>query len=30
LSGHMEINVALGDPAYPGTAIVDRWLGTLW
>jgi len=26
----MEINVALGDPAYPGTAIVDRWLGTLW
>ncbi len=30
LSGHREINVQLGDPAYPGTAIVDRWLGTLW
>jgi dienelactone hydrolase len=30
LSGHLEINVRLGDPAYPGTAIVDRWLGTLW
>ena len=30
LSGHMEINVRLGDPSYLGTAIVDRWLGTLW
>lgn len=25
-SGHREINVQLGDPSYPGTAIVDRWL----
>jgi acetyl esterase/lipase len=30
LSGHREINVQLGDPSYPGTAIVDRWLSTLW
>lgn len=30
LSGHLEVNVRLGDPAYPGTAIVDRWLDTLW
>lgn len=26
-SGHREINIELGDPSYPGTAIVDRWLG---
>ncbi len=26
-SGHREINVELGDQSYPGTAIVDRWLG---
>lgn len=30
LSGHREINVQLGDPSYPGTEIVDRWLSTLW
>jgi len=30
LAGHLEINVELGDPDYAGTAIVDRWLGTLW
>ena len=26
LKGHMEINRALGDPAYPATPIVDGWL----
>lgn len=26
-SGHREINVEIGDPSYPGTAILDRWLG---
>lgn len=26
LSGHMEINRSLGDPAYPATAVVDRWM----
>jgi arylformamidase len=26
LKGHMEINRSLGDAAYPGTAIVDKWL----
>lgn len=26
LRGHMEINRRLGDPAYPGTALVDDWL----
>jgi len=25
-SGHREINVELGDPSYPGTAVVERWL----
>jgi arylformamidase len=29
-SGHREINVQLGDPSYPGTAIVDRWLAGLF
>jgi acetyl esterase/lipase len=29
-SGHREINVQLGDPSYPGTAIVDRWLVRLF
>lgn len=24
--GHRDINVKLGDPSYPGTSIVDRWL----
>jgi acetyl esterase/lipase len=28
-SGHRAINVDLGDPEYPGTAIVDRWLAGL-
>lgn len=26
LRGHMEINRQMGDPDYPGTAIVDAWL----
>nr|WP_255406037.1 alpha/beta hydrolase [Novosphingobium sp. CF614] len=26
LRGHMEINRDLGDPDYPATAVVDRWL----
>lgn len=26
LRGHMEINRSMGDPAYPGTAIVDTYL----
>ncbi|MEP6786336.1 MAG: alpha/beta hydrolase [Sphingomonadales bacterium] len=26
LKGHMEINRALGDPAYPATPVVDAWL----
>ncbi len=26
LKGHVEINRSMGDPAYPGTAIVDKWL----
>ncbi len=26
LAGHMEINRSMGDPAYHGTAIVDKWL----
>ncbi len=26
LRGHMQINRSMGDPDYPGTAIVDRWL----
>lgn len=25
-SGHRDINVLLGEPDYPGTAVVDRWL----
>jgi len=29
LRGHMEINRALGDPDYPGTAIVDDWIDAL-
>jgi acetyl esterase/lipase len=29
-SGHRDINVQLGDPSYPGTAIVDRWLAGLF
>lgn len=27
LTGHLEINRRLGDPAYPATAVVDAWLG---
>lgn len=30
LMGHMEINRRLGDPAYPATATVDRWLAALF
>lgn len=26
LRGHMQINRQMGDPAYPGTAVVDDWL----
>ncbi|NWP15548.1 alpha/beta hydrolase, partial [Escherichia coli] len=26
LRGHMEINRELGDPGYPATAVVDRWI----
>ena len=26
LLGHMEINRSLGDPAYPGTPVLDAWL----
>lgn len=26
LRGHMQINRQMGDPAYPGTTIVDAWL----
>ncbi len=26
LAGHMRINRSLGEPDYPGTAVVDRWL----
>lgn len=26
LRGHMEINRKLGDPVYPTTPVVDRWL----
>ncbi|QCI94602.1 alpha/beta hydrolase [Novosphingobium sp. EMRT-2] len=26
LQGHVEINAKLGDPAYPATALTDRWL----
>lgn len=29
LQGHMAINRSLGDPDYPGTAIVDRWIDTV-
>ena len=29
LRGHMAINRSLGDPHYPGTAIVDRWIDRL-
>jgi hypothetical protein len=29
MSGHREINRELGDPDYPGTAIVDQWLASL-
>lgn len=29
LRGHMEINRSLGDPDYPGTAIVDDWIAAL-
>ncbi|MFZ5747705.1 MAG: alpha/beta hydrolase [Pseudomonadota bacterium] len=27
LRGHMQINRELGEPGYPGTAIVDAWIG---
>ncbi len=30
LRGHMEINRSMGDPAYPGTAIVDTYLKRLF
>lgn len=30
LRGHMQINRSMGDPDYPGTAIVDRWLKRLF
>ena len=30
LRGHMQINRAMGDPDYPGTAIVDRYLKRLF
>ncbi|MGC4253061.1 MAG: alpha/beta hydrolase [Sphingobium sp.] len=30
LRGHMEINRLMGDPAYPGTVIVDRWLARIF
>lgn len=26
LKGHAEINRRLGDPEYPATAVVDKWL----
>ncbi|WP_420145355.1 alpha/beta fold hydrolase [Sphingobium sp.] len=29
LRGHMQINRSMGDPGYPGTAIVDTWLKRL-
>jgi acetyl esterase/lipase len=29
LRGHMQINRSMGDPAYPGTAIVDAWMKRL-
>lgn len=29
LRGHMEINRSLGDPDYPGTAIIDDWIDAL-
>jgi acetyl esterase/lipase len=30
LRGHMQINRSMGDPDYPGTVIVDRWLKRLF
>lgn len=30
MRGHMEINRRLGDPSYPATGIVDRWLAQLF
>ena len=30
LRGHMEINRSLGDPSYPATAVVDRWLNQIF
>jgi arylformamidase len=30
LRGHMQINRSMGDPAYPGTAIVDRYLARIF
>ncbi len=30
LRGHMQINRSLGEPGYPGTAIVDRYLARLF
>ncbi|WP_298394320.1 alpha/beta hydrolase [Sphingobium sp.] len=30
LRGHMQINRSMGDPAYPGTAMVDAWLKRLF
>jgi acetyl esterase/lipase len=30
LRGHMEINRELGDPDYPATPVVDRWLATIF
>lgn len=30
LKGHMEINRKLGEPGYPATAILDRWLAKVF
>lgn len=30
LRGHMEINRRLGDPGYPATQVVDRWLARIF
>ena len=30
LRGHMQINRQMGDPAYPGTAVVDDWLARVF
>lgn len=30
MKGHMEINRRMGDPDYPATPVVDRWLGKVF